>query len=365
MRIAKHIAYWLAIMSGLTWLAARLSRRKVLILCYHGVFDGPGDPLLNFDGMHVRVRRFARQMRYLSRRYRVVTLDELLDGMAPSSADRPLAVITIDDGYRNIYRFAYPILKRLKLPATLFLPTDFVLDGRGMWWDRLRVMLAATECPALRLSVDGTERLLPISTVEEQVAALPKLSDQLRCLPSPRREVLMESLAASLRVPGRDAGTFGEPLAVAEIRDMLAHGMAVGSHGASHDSLPLLDPHALSGELTESKRLLELLTKASVRWLAYPHGKFSPAVADAAVRAGYRGAVTTIEALNDGLGDPYTLRRIGVHDRVTIAHFIFATCGLRDFLLGILAGWKRLWSRPHLSRPRPSTPIRPAGLETS
>src|SRR5439155_184650 len=81
------------------------------------------EPLLNFDGMHVRARRFARQMQYVSRRYRVVALDRLLEpGHAPTP-DRPCAVLTIDDGYRNIYRVAFPILKRLRLPATLFVPT--------------------------------------------------------------------------------------------------------------------------------------------------------------------------------------------------------------------------------------------------
>jgi len=72
----------------------------------------------------------------------------------------------------------------------------------------------------------------------------------------------------------------------------------------------------------------------------------------AARRAGYRGAVTTIEALNDERRDPYALRRIGVHDNMTLAHFIVATSGLRDFVLAVVAAGTRRWSRAPAPQPR-------------
>src|SRR5204862_5118554 len=103
------------------------NRRKILARPYHGVDAGENDPLLNHDGMHVRGHRFARQIRWLARHYHVVSISELGGGRAPAPAGRPRAVITLDDGYRNVHRVAFPILKARSLPATLFLPTDFVL----------------------------------------------------------------------------------------------------------------------------------------------------------------------------------------------------------------------------------------------
>jgi len=350
--MGRQIVYWLLVLSGLAWLAARLNRRKVLVLVYHGVHAGCAEPLLNFDGMHVRARRFARQMHYVSRRYRVVALDRLLEpGHAPTP-DRPCAVLTIDDGYRNIYRVAFPILKRLRLPATLFVPTGFIRGGRGFWWDRLRLILGAAQRPTLRFRIEGTERLFPIRTVEEQRVTLAALSDELRRLPRPRREEALWSLATTLDVPPAEGGTFAEPLTPAEIRAMAEGGVTIGSHGVSHDSFLLLSRDALAHELTESKRRLEQWTGTRVDWLAYPHGEFSAGVMKAARRAGYRGAVTTIEALNDERPNPYALRRIGVHDNMTLAHFIVATSGLRDFVLGVVAAGTRLWSRAPAPQPR-------------
>jgi len=350
--IGRQIVYWLLVLSGLPWLAARLNRRKVLVLVYHGVHAGRDEPVLNFDGMHVRARRFVRQMRYVSRRYRVVTLDRLLEPGKASTPDRPCAVITIDDGYRNIHEVAFPILKRLRLPATLFVPTGFILDGRGFWWDRLRVIVGAAQRPTLPFHIAGTERMLAIRTVEEQRVALAALSDELRRLPRPRREDTLRSLATTLDVPPAEGGTFAEPLTPAEIRAMAEDGVTIGSHGVSHDSYLLLSRDALAHDLTESKRRLEEWTGMRVDWLAYPHGEFSDDVMQAARRAGYRGAVTTIEALNDERRDPYALRRIGVHDNMTLAHFIVATSGLRDFALGVIAAGTRLRRRAPAAQPR-------------
>ena len=362
-RILRQIVYGMLVISGLPWLAARLNGPRSLILAYHGVHDGVADPRLNFDGMHVRARRFARQMRYVARRYDVTTLDGLLDGAPAAGRSRPRAVITLDDGYRNVQRVAQPILRSLGLPATLFVPTDFVLRACGFWWDRLRVMVAAAERPRVALPLDGAERTLSLRTLREQKAALAQLSDELRRLPSPRRETALRSLAARLGVRASvDAGPLGERLSAAEVRALAEAGITIGSHGVSHDALVLLTPEALAHELSESKWRLEEWTGRPVAWLAYPHGEFSAAVVEATRRAGYRGAVTTIEALNDGGQDRYALRRIGVHDNMTLPHFIVAVSGLHEFVVGLVAAVRRLAPRALRPWPRPAMPLPPTDV---
>src|SRR5256712_843873 len=352
MQIGRQIIYWLLVLGGLAWFSARLNRRKPLVLVSHGVPSGHADPVLNFDGMHVRARRLARQMRYISRRYRVVTLDRLLEpGKAPT-LDRPCAVITIDDGYRNIHEVAFPILRRLRLPATLFVSTGFILGGRGLWWDRLRLIVGAARRPSLSFHIGGTERVVSHRTVEEQRVALTALSNKLRRLPRRGREETLRSLATALDVPLAEGGTFAEPLTPAEIRAMAESGVTIGSHGVSHDSFLLLSRDALAHDLTESKRRLEQWTGTRVDWLAYPHGDFSAGIVKAARRAGYRGAVTTIETLNNERCNPYAARRTGPHYTTPHASCILATSGLRDFGLGMIAAATRFWSRAPVSQPR-------------
>src|SRR5256885_15554559 len=228
MQIGRQIIYWLLVLGGLAWLSARLNRRKILVLVYHGVHAGRAEPVLNFDGMHVRARRFVRQMRYVSRRYRVVTLDRLLEPGKASTPDRPCAVITIDDGYRNIHQVASPILKRLRLPATLFVSTGFILGGRGLWWDRLRLIVGAARRPTLSFHIGGTERVFPIRTVEEQRGALTALSHKLPRLPRGCREETPRSLATAPDVPPAPGGALAPPLTPAQVRRTAARGGTTG-----------------------------------------------------------------------------------------------------------------------------------------
>lgn len=80
------------------------------------------------------VTTFEEQCEHLRRYYVPVTLDDiatfLLDG---KSLPRNSVSITVDDGYRNFYQYAYPSLKRYGIPATVFLMTDF-LDGLTWPW---------------------------------------------------------------------------------------------------------------------------------------------------------------------------------------------------------------------------------------
>lgn len=83
-----------------------------LILCYHDV---------GYDNWEftVRPREFERQVRLLRQKFQLVSLPELLS--AKSKGVRPRAVITFDDGYQGVYRYAFSILKKYRLPAAVFI----------------------------------------------------------------------------------------------------------------------------------------------------------------------------------------------------------------------------------------------------
>jgi peptidoglycan/xylan/chitin deacetylase (PgdA/CDA1 family) len=335
MRILKELGYWVLVVMGLPWVVARFNRRKTLVLEYHDVYAGAINPALNFDGLHVRVRRFEAQMRYLAARYQVVELEQLLALQAASQHQKPLAAITIDDGYKSTYRYAFPILQQLGLPATAFIVSDFCLHGRALWWDRLRMMIATTRHPSLVVHIQETEQWFPLISEQDKLAALQQLSPEIHRLLPKRREALLAKLAADLEVEERTLATCA-PISVAELCEMVEGGISVGSHGRSHDSFLHLTREDLLAELTESKRVLESVTGRPVTWLAYPYGEFSQTAMETARGAGYRGAVTTIEGLNDTSPNPYAVRRIGVDDNMSLAHFIVAVSGLRDFLKTLL-----------------------------
>ncbi|MBI4421623.1 MAG: polysaccharide deacetylase family protein [Gemmatimonadetes bacterium] len=334
MRWLKELIYRLLVLSGLAHLVAWLNRRKAVVLAYHDVYAGRIDPVHNFDGLRVRIDRFERQMRYLASRYHVVPLDYLLD--APAGPDGgAVAAITFDDGYETTYQEAVPVLRRIGLPATVFVITEFLVHGRALWWDRLRAMVAATRQTGVVVEIQGRMRRLRLLTIDDRKDALRLLAREVQGLPPDRREILLGRLSADLEVKGGELVT-GGPLNTAELREMADRGIAVGSHGCSQDSFLHLSREHLLAELTESKRVLESVTGFPVAWLAYPYGEFSREVTQLVREAGYRGALTTMEGLNDGISDPFAIRRVGVDDNMSFPHFIVVVSGLRDLLKGMM-----------------------------
>ena len=110
----------------------------ITILCYHRFGPRPSN-------LTVTPAAFEAQMAYLATNgYTVVPLDRLpaiLEGREPMP--RKAVAITIDDGYRSTYEVAYPVLRRHKFPATVFLYTDFVGAGDALTWTQMKDMTAS------------------------------------------------------------------------------------------------------------------------------------------------------------------------------------------------------------------------------
>jgi peptidoglycan/xylan/chitin deacetylase (PgdA/CDA1 family) len=112
--------------------------QTVPILCYHRL--GPGQ-----SKMVVSAAKFEAQMTWLSENgYQVVRLADMLDFLAGKRGlpDRAV-VLTFDDGYESVYRLAFPVLKKLGMPASVFVYTDFLGGGDALTWSQLREMQAS------------------------------------------------------------------------------------------------------------------------------------------------------------------------------------------------------------------------------
>ena len=106
----------------------------VPILCYHNLGPQTRGRLL------MSVSAFEEQMRYLKREgYHVITLKQFLDFAAlRQQLPRKTVVLTFDDGWKSFKEFAYPILKELGYPATLFIYTDFIGARIALTWAELK-----------------------------------------------------------------------------------------------------------------------------------------------------------------------------------------------------------------------------------
>jgi peptidoglycan/xylan/chitin deacetylase (PgdA/CDA1 family) len=272
---------------------------RVLILMYHRVvpraeLDGP----FVQPGMFVTPQTFERHLRFLGAHFQFLSFSQLLNRWEQGSLDAGVryCTLTFDDGWLDNYLYAYPLLRAYGVPATVFLPTDFIGTDRWLWSDRLVRLLHAHGFRGTAAEWDSLieqAKSLPEEARERFLRMSPEPGD--RGLPQTRRFITWD-----------------------EAREMSRHSIVFGAHSCSHAILTRVPPARLERELRHPLNVLAEQRVSSIPVLAYPNGDHDAAVVEAARSAGYRAAVTTTPGLEPSRpGDLFRLRRIGVHDDVS------------------------------------------------
>src|SRR5262245_43164463 len=187
-QVAYHGGLMRPIVRGASLLHAQ---PKVPILTFHRVNDD-NDPFL--PALPTAV--FAERMAHIARYYRVHTVEDLAARLPEGRVPRNALAITFDDGFRDNLTHAAPILKRLGLPATVFLVTGHIDTPHPLWADRLALGFKSAIVRQVELS-DG--RVLSLGTVSERLAALKATFEHLRRVPDEDRVTSVEALIAALR----------------------------------------------------------------------------------------------------------------------------------------------------------------------
>lgn len=232
---------------------------KLSILIYHRVLAVP-DPL--FPDLP-DATRFARQMAYLKRFFRVLPLKQaarlLQQGRLPARS----ACITFDDGYRDNLTVALPVLKYYGLHASFFIASDFLYGGT-MWNDALIAVVRQAKGAYIDLRSAGLGDE-PIASTAERRRTISKLLAAVKYQPHEHRKTI-----ASALLPLGSADLMLNP---SQLRQLQAAGMGIGAHTASHPILAQLPDRLALLELSQSRIQLEKICNQEVSMFAYPNGK--------------------------------------------------------------------------------------------
>ncbi len=298
----KTLIYRLLLISGVVAVMRFVHRNGLIILLYHGVAPkSGGTDIYNYRGKFVTPEAFDYQLQYLSRHYRILELDDALSRLRNGTLPKYSLTITFDDGYRNFYTHAYPILQRLGISATMFLATDFVLRKRPLWVDRLEYAIGRS-----------------VGSRAEKIARDSALRDELKTLSrdarEPRLQQIEKEAGASLEDFEGDRADYA-PLSVFEIREMAANGMRFGAHTRSHPILSCERPEDAHAEITSSVAELQSIISPLSQAFAYPNGQrgdWRESEEEAVAASLCTAALTTIEGVSTAASHPYRMSRIAM-----------------------------------------------------
>ena len=315
-------------------LALRLRKQAktgFLILMYHRII--PQQEALKGvqEGMYVEPDTFNLHLRFLQKYFAVVPISEIASGYMAKTGNpknKPVCTLTFDDGWSDFYRYAFPILKAYQMPATVFLPTDFIGSSKWFWTDRLAYLLmkktnAEKSAEKKKSSPDPLVRQLE-NLKGSQMSRLEYAIETLKPLHIDEIEKILSELSVRWKLnqdpPGRGFLTWEE------VREMTRSGLiSYGSHTATHSILPTLLEEEIKEELKRSRERLiaEKAVSRSMITFCYPNGNFNKKIAGMVRDSGYSLAVTTRKGWNDKQPNPFALRRIGVHQDMSSTQALF------------------------------------------
>lgn len=199
-----------------------------------------------------------------------VSIDEVPARLASESTDRPFAVFTLDDGYRDNRVHAYPVFKRHGVPFTIYVPTSYA-DGDGdLWWLKLEAALRIL--PRVRLDMNGTSRAFELSTDAERNTAFHEIYWWLRRIGEDSARGVVSRLA-------RDAGIVDKKLCRDlvmtwdELRELAADPLVtIGAHTTNHYALSKLPESVARAEITDNVARISAEIGKPCRHLSFPYG---------------------------------------------------------------------------------------------
>lgn len=289
--------------------------RRILIVSYHRVVsDFTGELQRSIPGLLISQETFRRHIEEASAAgFDLVSLGDAVDVLAGRRvAKKDLCVITFDDGYRDIYRYAYPILKQLGVPAITYLPTAFIGTNRRFNHDRLFHLLRRTQerqfQPVFATLPEPSMALLgPILSGQKTVSAA--LDDFIGEHPTRVLTAIIDGLEQQLG-GGQDlVPEQGDIMNWHEVRRMARDGFEFGAHTLGHTVLTLEPQEVVEQEILQSKRTIESEVGIQVRDFAYCNGWYSDEIIRVLASHGFRSGVTTEDLPNRIGGDPFTLKR--------------------------------------------------------
>jgi peptidoglycan/xylan/chitin deacetylase (PgdA/CDA1 family) len=296
---------------GFRHLTRDSSNYSLRCVLFHHIADAP----CSFtEKLRITTSRsdFERTIRFLSRNYTPVTLDDVIGGLHNRKFSRPPVLVTFDDAYSSVALVAAPICQRYNVPAVYFVNARFI-GNRELGLDNLLSHVASNN------------GLMPITQAAEEVSRqgalrfqdLQQVSTQFLPLLSPqKRGMFSECVAAAAGVfPAELARQASLYMTEAQLRSLSAANIEVANHTFSHVHGRTLSGADMLTEIGDNKNMLEAITGTSVRAFSVPYGShkdLTPALGSYLRETGHQAAFLVESTPNTPATSLYQLHRVSV-----------------------------------------------------
>ena len=274
-----------------------------IVITYHYIRDP--DPA--FSGIHsCPVKEFEKQLSFLKENFEVTTIPEVF--RAAREADPlKMCAITFDDGLKDNYKNAIPVLQKYRTTATFF-PITSTFSGVFPVTHKIHILLSRLEVKELidlyntyikkffssntdEYYIPKDRRLTTLRKVWDDILTA-NFKEMMNILPVKIRNDFLTHMFFELKLDEKElVDDFF--MSSYQVRELAGDGFYIGSHGHTHDAFDRLPSEGVAHEIIESKKILTDITQKPVTLLSYPQGGSNRDVIRYLQQEGFTHAVTT------------------------------------------------------------------------
>jgi len=306
--------------------------RSLFVLAYHRITD---HDVPDFDTFKPNVSAspedFAEQMDFIRERFNVIALDDLLAWLrGEAELPRFPVLITFDDGYRDNFTHAFPILRERNLPAVIFLTSNAIENTEPFWWDMVAYCFFHTSLCEAELPLVGRKNW---HAPGERNTVMRQYLDALKQVPEYEKRAAVQELPQKLEVTV-DQQRFADMfLTWDHVRTMVAQRVAMGAHTQDHPIMTRIPLEKAREEAIGSRARIEAETGQTVLSFAYTNGlasDFNRDVQDMLREEGFQVAFTLLHGPANPVrvrNEPMAIQRIAISYKDTLSRFAVKLLG--------------------------------------
>jgi len=288
------------------------------ILLYHGVTQYKSEGIENYSAKHISADVFYEQMVFVKKNCSVLSIDEVADHyIKKKSLPKNAVSVSFDDGFKNNFTTAAPILKDLNIPAVFYLSTGFIGTEKMFWVDQLEDCINRCKKNTIQIKIDKTYNKYTLKNKLEKISALKSIKDYCKLVTNEEKEIILKQVIKETNIkPNIFFSHNYLKLAWEEVKKMAKNPLfTIGGHSVSHNILAALPKNDMEQEIKESINQLTEKTGNKIVHFSYPEGQlhhYNSQVIEMLKKNGVICCPSSVDGVNTLDDDLFHLKRIMV-----------------------------------------------------
>lgn len=264
-----------------------LIKNRLRVLVYHDVPDQ---------------KKFQNHIKYLSSTYSIISVDELITSIEGKAElpEYPL-LLTFDDGYMSVFENGFPVLKQYKIPAVIFVVTDYLNKEKDFWWRNIM----NNEKQKGNSEADG----------RAIINRMKKITNKQR-------------LSYIERLPESKASQLNSK----ELKTLKNNHIFIGNHSHTHAYFDKCSPEEMEGELSKAKLVFKENDLEGYHVFAYPNGNATKVSEKVLKNNDIKLAFLFDHRINSKTIDPLNISRISTNADMPLSELKAKVSGIHSLI---------------------------------